>query len=156
MPRDPTSAPDRKTIVRAEFSGTPDGVRDALRKIRSGLTAFQVGGEEAFSAELVIAEALNNVVEHALEGTEHPVFRLSLRQSQNGVLVEIRDRGRPMPADRPPLGAAPSLSVDPAALPEGGFGWFLIRELARDLEYRRIAGENRLSFRLAIYHTEPA
>ena len=150
MPRDPTPVAAAEPVVSAEYLGTPSGVRDALCKVRSGLVALRTGEEERFSAELVLAEALNNIVEHALSGLQNPAFRLSLMRSQDGVLVEIRDRGRPMPANCPPLGQAPTLFVDVADLPEGGFGWFLIRELARDLEYERIAGENVLSFRLAI------
>ena len=156
MPRDPTPGADSGMIVSGEFPGTPDGVREALFDVRSALTALHTGEEERFSAELVIAEALNNVVEHALNGMEHAAFYLSLQRSENGVLVDIRDSGRPMPTGCPPLGRAPALSVELAALPEGGFGWFLIRELARDLEYGRVAEENTLSFRLAICHSEPA
>ena len=32
------------------------------------------------------------------------------------------------------------------ALPEGGFGWALIRDMTRDLTYRRQGRMNRLSF----------
>ncbi|WP_280514091.1 hypothetical protein [Allosediminivita pacifica] len=39
---------------------------------------------------------------------------------------------------------------DPAGLPEGGFGWFLIHELARELAYRHDGGMNRLTFRLPL------
>jgi serine/threonine-protein kinase RsbW len=38
--------------------------------------------------------------------------------------------------------------ADVSNLPEGGFGWFLIRALSRDLDYRRVGGRNLLSFRL--------
>lgn len=154
MPRDLT--PASGTIFAAAFPGTPTGVRDALYKIRSRLIAFRTGEEERFSAELVVAEALNNIVEHALAGLQSPAFCLSMQRMHDGVRIEIRDQGRPMPEDCPPLGEAPTLPVDLEELPEGGFGWFLIRQLARDLEYKRIAGENVLSFRLAIDHAEPA
>ena len=35
-------------------------------------------------------------------------------------------------------------------LPEGGFGWFLIRELTHDLTYRRDGSRNHLSFRMVL------
>ena len=41
----------------------------------------------------------------------------------------------------PPLGAVEDL-------PEGGFGWHVIRTLSKDLHYRRENGRNQLSFRL--------
>lgn len=31
-------------------------------------------------------------------------------------------------------------------IPEGGYGWFLIRSLTKDLAYHRINGTNHLSF----------
>jgi serine/threonine-protein kinase RsbW len=37
---------------------------------------------------------------------------------------------------------------DLADLPEGGFGWYLIRSLTEELSYRRSNGINRLSFQL--------
>ena len=36
------------------------------------------------------------------------------------------------------------------ALPEGGFGWLIIRRLAHDVRYLRQSGVNELSFRLAV------
>jgi serine/threonine-protein kinase RsbW len=35
-------------------------------------------------------------------------------------------------------------------LPEGGFGWFLIRELTKDLQYVRHEDQNRLTFSIPI------
>ena len=35
-------------------------------------------------------------------------------------------------------------------MPEGGFGWFLIKDLAKDVTYHRVKAENHLSLRLAV------
>jgi serine/threonine-protein kinase RsbW len=40
--------------------------------------------------------------------------------------------------------------VDLMDLPEGGFGWFLIKDLAKDVVYARVEGENRLQLRVAV------
>ena len=55
-----------------------------------------------------------------------------------------------MPDGGPPKGHPAELGVDMQDLPEGGFGWFLIRTLTTDLRYRREAGRNRLSFQMGI------
>ena len=55
-----------------------------------------------------------------------------------------------MPNGRAPLGDNPRDYARADELPEGGFGWFLIRELAHDLVYDRENGENFLIFRMAI------
>ncbi len=91
----------------------------------------------------MLAEVLNNVAEHAYgragwAGGGGGVGR------PGGVRCRVTDRGHPMPGGEPPEGLLPA--VQPHDLPEGGFGWFLIRELSRDLRYARIGGENVLSF----------
>ena len=50
-----------------------------------------------------------------------------------------------MPTGLPALGQ-PSPLVMGEDLPEGGFGWFLIRTLTLDLEYERDGGFNKLRF----------
>ncbi|MEL7081583.1 MAG: ATP-binding protein, partial [Pseudomonadota bacterium] len=55
-----------------------------------------------------------------------------------------------MPDGETPLGRPANLNVDKMDLPEGGFGWFLIKDLAKDVDYKRVGWENRLSLRLAV------
>ena len=50
----------------------------------------------------------------------------------------------------PHLGKPANLDVAFEDLPEGGFGWFLIQDLAKDVLYARVENENRLSLRLAV------
>ena len=46
-----------------------------------------------------------------------------------------------MPNGQPPFGFAPDVTVALDDLPEGGFGWFLIKDLARDVSYERQGNE---------------
>ena len=137
-------------ILAGSFAGTPDGVRDALGALRISLQRLNASDEEMTSAEIVVAEALNNVVEHALKDAESGSFQLELRKARDGLAVEIRDRGHAMPDGHAPIGELPDFPSSVLDLPEGGFGWFLIRQLAHELAYERVEGENRLTFRLAI------
>lgn len=132
------------------YSGTADGVRDALAATKASISTFALLSEEVFAAELVLAEALNNVVEHALQNVNEPWFHLEVARHGRGLNVLITDPGSPMPDGHLPIGTRPALHSQPEDLPESGFGWFLIRELARDLDYRREEGLNTLRFRLAI------
>ncbi|MFN7053455.1 MAG: ATP-binding protein, partial [Gemmobacter sp.] len=97
------------------------------------------------TAEVVLAEALNNIVEHAYAASEGDI-EITLTSDKGGLTCRIVDHGRPMPAHRLPDGTLPA--PDPLPPPEGGFGWYLIRTLSRDLEYRHADGRNHLSFRL--------
>lgn len=99
------------------------------------------------SAQIVLAECLNNIVEHSYsdQGGE---IDLRIKSIGGGLACVILDDGRPMPGDLMPAGVNP-IAADSGNLPEGGFGWFLIRALAQDLGYRRKGNRNRLSFRIA-------
>jgi serine/threonine-protein kinase RsbW len=90
------------------------------------------------------------VVEHAYPPDAPGEVKLVLRHGRAGLLIEIRDTGKPMPNGKTPLGIHPNETQPREPLPEGGFGWFLIRELARDLVYDRENGENFLIFRMAV------
>ena len=98
--------------------------------------------------EIVLSEVLNNVVEHAYAGLGEGSVDLALGCQGGDAMVTVSDRGRPMPAQSLAAAHAPDLTQPVAALPEGGFGWSLIRSLARDIQYSRIDGVNRLSFRV--------
>lgn len=57
-----------------------------------------------------------------------------------------------MPGGVLPLGASPALVAagNMGDLPEGGFGWFLIRDLTQNLSYVRDGATNRLDFVLPL------
>ena len=60
-----------------------------------------------------------------------------------------------MPDLQAPLGLPQEIDRPICDLPEGGFGWFLIRDLAKDLSYQRLAQENRIELRLAVGLSSP-
>lgn len=129
-------------------------VRRAIHELEEVLHNAGISGEDVGSIAIVLAEALNNVVEHALATTTGEVITLVVRARSKSLLFEIRDRGRPMPKGRAPVGNHPMSEFnqfDP--LPEGGYGWFLIRELVQDLVYDRQDDENILFFRYRLSDT---
>ena len=98
------------------------------------------------TAEIVMAEALNNIVEHAY-AAQTGAIEISVDLGDDGLQCTISDSGAPMPGHALPQGQAYALE-DMDDLPEGGFGWFLIRSLAQDLQYSRFRDQNFLRFRL--------
>lgn len=130
------------------FQASPAAVRDNLARMLAEPPLSGLSAEARGNAELVLAEVLNNVAEHAYPDRAGPVAVL-LRRAEDGVSCQVVDRGMAMPGNRLPAGElprSPSLALDD--LPEGGFGWHLIRSLTRDLVYTRDKDQNRLSFRL--------
>jgi serine/threonine-protein kinase RsbW len=126
-------------------------VREALKQLLDGLVPLHLDIEEAGTVELVMAEALNNIVEHAYpQGDDSGPITIVCNHRRDGLHMTITDRGHGMPDGRTPLGAPVDIDVMPCDIPEGGFGWFLIKDLAKDVQYQRVELENRLSLRLAV------
>lgn len=126
-------------------------VRETLEKLVFNLKKLNLDLEEIGTVELVLAEILNNIVEHAYpEGTPPGPIFVSCVQRAEGLFVEIRDQGKAMPDGQLPIGMLSPIDVETEDLPEGGFGWFLIQHLARDVSYERVNSENLLKVRLAV------
>jgi serine/threonine-protein kinase RsbW len=121
----------------------PLSVRHGLKSLFESLLLRQLDDEDRGKAEIVLAEALNNIVEHAYAGGDGQI-ELTIRVNGQGLNIRIVDHGVPMPDNSLPSG----ILGDPADLPEGGFGWYLIRTLSEDLAYHRLEGRNLLTFRL--------
>lgn len=139
-------------VSRFLFRSRPEAVRRVIGGVMGGLTHAELDGDARDSLQLVLAEVLNNTVEHACGNRPDKVIELTVCVSGDMIQCEVTDDGLPMPGDALPSGLLP----DPDALPEGGFGWFLIRHLTSDLAYRRDAGRNRVSFSIPIARTRGA
>lgn len=125
--------------------------REALSQFLEALQPLKLDVEEQGTIEMVLAEVLNNIVEHAYPPDEPsgPITIHCSHQS-NGLAISITDRGNAMPGEQLPLGELTSLDVELENMPEGGFGWFLINNLARDVHYTRTGAENCTKMRLAV------
>jgi serine/threonine-protein kinase RsbW len=161
--------------LRLMFPASDAAVRAALRQWRLAMQAAHACADLTGRAEIVLAEVLNNITEHG-GATDWVGLRCQMDRAGLRVTVTDRGRplppellipASPAPASVPtasvtpasPAPAAPapawpapaSLSplpgdLDPALLPEGGFGWQMIHLLTRDLACQRDANGNRLSF----------
>ncbi|WP_176473830.1 ATP-binding protein [Actibacterium ureilyticum] len=151
MPSSTRLGADHGTLLlKLIIPNDPFAVRDALRKISDALQKIPVSGEFQSTSQIVLAEALNNIVEHAYDTVGSGQIGLVLRHTDQDLQVELRDQGRPMPDQIVPTADRPRQCPAPETLPEGGFGWKIIDDLAQDLNYRRESGDNILKFRLSM------
>ena len=130
------------------IASTPLSVREALCTMLRHPVMAPLNPEARGSAELVLAEALNNIVEHAYcceDGDINVV--LCVRNAR--LFCEVIDAGIAMPNNVLPAGLAQPITDD-QDLPEGGYGWFLIRSLTQNLTYQRKDAHNHLTFQLDI------
>ncbi|WP_284165155.1 ATP-binding protein [Frigidibacter sp. SD6-1] len=102
------------------------------------------------TVEIVLAEVLNNIVEHAYARRPPGRIRLFLTPVGDGLACRVEDDGHPMPSLVLPDGRLPELGDELDLLPEGGWGWALIRSLTADLIYERTPRANRLTFRVPV------
>ena len=132
------------------FCADPVAIRAALARLMAATPLSSACADDRATVELVLAEVLNNIAEHAYAGASGPV-EVQLQRLAAGLSCRISDQGGPMPGGSPPAGR----SVDPvglalADLPEGGFGWSMIRTLTVDMTYSRCNGCNRLCFMIPL------
>jgi serine/threonine-protein kinase RsbW len=131
-------------VIRCVIPALPEAVSVALLGLMRNAALARFDADSRSTLELVLAEVLNNVVEHAY--AHYPgSIEVMLWPGADGIRGCIVDSGLPMPNGQVPAGDPPDLVGD---LPEGGFGWYLIRSLTTGLDYRRVANRNHLQFTL--------
>ncbi len=146
MPPGPARTGHADVAVR--LSGGEIAVRRTLVLLRDRLRAAGVAESDNYDVELVLAEVLNNVFEHAYRDRPDGWIELHVRVTPREIEMHLIDEGHAMPNLRLPTGTLPDAAVSLDQLPEGGFGWHLIRSLTDRLSYRRVVAENRLEMTL--------
>ena len=134
--------------LRILFPAQHLAVRDALHSIMGGLGDMGLREADAIQVELALAEAMNNVCEHAYAGDNLGTAELRVRQRRDRLDCMLVDSGHPIPAGDLPGKGLPPMGTDVRNLPEGGFGWYIIRTLTSGLGYTRDGPRNVLRFSL--------
>ena len=118
-------------------------VRAALAEALHELARLDLSDDDCGTVEIVLAEVLNNVVEHSVRAAR---IALRITGADWSLRCSVTDDGEPMRRDlnRPPC------APDPEQLPEGGHGCHLIAALADDVRYSSSAGCNCVSFRISL------
>ncbi|WP_347138071.1 ATP-binding protein [Paracoccus sp. SSK6] len=140
----PQPAPRVQPMFHRVLQADPHDVRQALTDLRARFAAA-VDADALGRLELVLAEVMNNVAEHAAtQGVGSGSMHLCIVMQDSGLSCAITDDGGKLPADCLKPRSLPAL--DPLDLPEGGFGWFLIQGLTQSLCYYREGHRNCLAF----------
>ncbi len=140
--------PGDRTTFRRAIPADPLSVRAALADLGTSLTRLGIASDHIETLELVVAEILNNIVEHAYRDMDPGPIDIGVEALGGAIQCAVSDSGAPMPGSRLPQGAHPGRGTSIDDLPDGGYGWFLIRGLAQDLTYTRIGDRNVLRFRI--------
>ena len=153
MMRRPDARGLRRRLVNLRFPATGVAVREALVTIDATLAAAGAVEDLRIRTQIALAEACNNIVEHAYPPDTNPsaMIRLDISGDAGGLQITLRDWGRAMPDGTLPGKTLPVIDPEhPDTWPEGGFGWPLLRTMARSLSLSRRKGQNILRFRLVL------
>ena len=118
---------------------------DALTRLSEWV--HSVAGENrlsvrcAFRLELVLVEAVTNIVEHACADRAGCAITVQLAIRPRWVGVYVEDTERPFDPTTAPAHRQPA-SLEDATI--GGLGIHLIRAYTQQLEYRRVDNKNQL------------
>ncbi len=135
---------DRHKVLRLECQGKLDDIRCTLRDLDRYLGTCAIPSEWAEDLNLVLAEVMTNIVRHGYP-KEPGTIALQLLQTDHALECHIIDQG--IAFDPSLLG---QIAPDPSELNEGGYGWFIIRNLTRKVSYQHRNGQNILCFTIPI------
>lgn len=133
---------------RSNVGATLFDVRDAMKTLKAALLEAEIAQLDISCVEIVVAEILNNIVKHAQRDMEEGWFEIQCSFVASGLHFTCRDNGAPMPGGTPPGGPLPNVDQPKDDLPEGGWGWSLVRTLSTNLSYVRVQNINLVSFNL--------
>ena len=137
----------RDMVLNFIIPASNPAVRKLLHGLHLSLLANGMAQPDVEHTELVLAEVLNNIVEHAYADEKRGSIAMVARLREHVLQLEIVDTGAPMPDQQLPEGKLQTSDAI-ASLPEGGFGWHLIRALTDQLDYVREGNQNRLTLQI--------
>ena len=104
--------------------------------------AFALTPDVVFNLNLVIEEAVVNVINYAYPKEEHQPIYLSAHLHEGSIVLVLTDTGKEFDPTLAPE-ADITLSADEREI--GGLGIFLIRQIMNEVRYERIDGKNILT-----------
>lgn len=103
---------------------------------------FSLSPEVIFNLNLVLEEAVVNIINYAYPKEEHEKIYLSAKLHNDSIILVVTDTGKEFDPTMVPE-ADITLSADER--PIGGLGIFLIRQIMNEVKYERIDGKNVLT-----------
>lgn len=95
-----------------------------------------------FNLNLVLEEAVTNIIMYAYPKDEHQNIYLSAQTHQDSIVFVLTDTGKEFDPTQAPDA---DISLDAEDRPIGGLGIFLIRQIMNEVSYQRIEGKNVLT-----------
>ncbi len=134
---------NRRLLYTNKIKSRQPAVTCVVAGMEARLLDIGLDADQTSEICLVVAEALNNVVEHAYRYAEDGDIEIFVSLDGLSLTIEINDFGPefqlPSAPDSPRVEAQ-----DLESLPEGGFGWNLILALTDEVSLTRKKSRNYL------------
>lgn len=103
---------------------------------------FSITPDVLFNLNLVLEEAVANVINYAYPKEDHEFIYLSASMHEGSIMLVLTDTGKAFDPTAAPE-ADITLSAEERQI--GGLGIFLIRQIMNEVRYERIDGKNILT-----------
>ena len=103
---------------------------------------FSLTPDIVFNLNLVLEEAVVNIINYAYPKEDHQHIYLSAKMRDDSIVLVLTDTGKEFDPTTAPE-ADVTLSADEREI--GGLGIFLIRQIMNEVKYERIEGKNVLT-----------
>jgi len=114
--------------INLDLPNEAESVPLCRRIIRAVLAELSVDGDRGYEIEMVVSEATANVIRHAYDSPGQR-YQVLVDIFTNRVVLQISDHGR---------GFRPAAVTDPEAGQAGGWGLWLIEQLASSATVRSL------------------
>ena len=104
--------------------------------------AFALTPDVVLNLNLVIEEAVLNVINYAYPKEEHQHIYLSAHLHEGSIVLVLTDTGKEFD---PTLAPDADITLSAEEREIGGLGIFLIRQIMNEVKYERIDGKNVLT-----------
>jgi anti-sigma regulatory factor (Ser/Thr protein kinase) len=135
--------PESQTLL---VAGGRTGFAHAAAQLSDLLDRCAIRGRSRIRAELVFEEVVTNVIRHAYGHDDPRHIEVQCACDQEAIRFVFTDDG---PAFDPLARPDPARPASLEEATEGGLGIFLVRKVAREIDYDRVGGRNRLSVTVA-------
>ncbi len=124
---------------------------ESIHKIQSfvkeKISSFNFDEGKLYKIELIIEEVVVNIINYGLKDVKEGFINIKINITDENLIIEISDNGiafNPLEKEAPDF----TLSIDKKR--PGGLGIFLVKEIAKDIQYVRQNKKNCIQIFLDI------
>ena len=103
---------------------------------------FSLSADITFNLNLVLEEAVVNIINYAYPEGKHELIYLSAKVHNGSIVFVLTDTGKEFD---PTMAKDADITLSAEDRPIGGLGIFLIRNIMNEVRYERIEGKNILT-----------